>query len=129
MGTLLYFAQAIDPTLATALSSIAAWQAKGTQAVQQACNQLLDYVVTHPHASLKFIASDMILAVDTDASYLSKPYSKSWASDYFFLTHHDNPNTHNAHALNLSTIIRHVLASANEAYSMAANKVSLSELL
>ena len=73
VGALLYYAQAVDPTLAAALSSIAARHAKGTTAVQQACDQLLDYVATHPHASLKFIASDMALAVHTDASYLSEP--------------------------------------------------------
>ena len=114
MGTLLYFAQAVDPTLVAALSSIAAQQAKGMQAVQQACNHLLNYVATHPHAFLKFIASDMIFAVHANASYLSEPNSKSYATGHFFLTHHNNPNTPHASILTLSTIIQHVLASASQ---------------
>ena len=67
VSILLYYAQAVDPTLAAALSSIATCQAKGTQAVQQACNQLFDYIATHLHESHEFIAFNMILAVNTDA--------------------------------------------------------------
>ena len=51
VGTLLYCSQAVDPTLACALSSIAAKQANGTKSVLDACYQLLDYVATHPHAA------------------------------------------------------------------------------
>jgi hypothetical protein len=38
--------------LVAALSAIAAQQSNGTQAVVEACNQLLDYVATHPNAGL-----------------------------------------------------------------------------
>ena len=63
VGTLLQYACAVDPVLAPVLITIAASKTKGTQAVQQVCNKLLDYVATHPHASLRFIANKMILAV------------------------------------------------------------------
>ena len=52
VGVLLYFGQAVDPTSATALSSISSQQAKGTTAVLDSCNQLLDYCVTHPNPSI-----------------------------------------------------------------------------
>ncbi len=52
IGTLLYYAQAVDPTLLAALSAIAACQSNGIQAVADACHQLLDYVATHPNAGI-----------------------------------------------------------------------------
>jgi hypothetical protein len=52
VGTLLYYGRAVDPTLLTALSSIAARQANGTTAVAESCQQLLDYVATHPNAGI-----------------------------------------------------------------------------
>ena len=115
VGTLLGYIQGVDPTLSTAISSIAAWQANSIQAVQQDCNQLLDYFAIHPHASLKLIASDMIHAVHTDASYLSEPNSKSWVAGLFPFTHHDDPNTLNAPILTHSSIIRHILVSTSKA--------------
>ncbi len=50
--TLLYYVQAVDPTLLAALSAIAARQAKGTRTVVDACHQLIDYVATHPNAGI-----------------------------------------------------------------------------
>ncbi len=53
VGTfLLYFGQAVDPTLLAALSAIAARQSNGTWAVADACHQLLDYIATHPNAGI-----------------------------------------------------------------------------
>ena len=57
----------------------------------------------------------MILAIHTDAWYLSEPNYKSQAAGHFFLTCHDDPNTPNGQILTLSTIIKHVLASASKA--------------
>jgi hypothetical protein len=70
IGTLLYYAWAIDPTLLAALSAIATQQANDTWAIADACHQLLDYVTTHPNAGLCYHPCNMILAVHTDASYL-----------------------------------------------------------
>ena len=72
VGTLLYYGRAVDSNLLTALIAIAARQSNGTQVVAEACHQLLDYVATHPNASIHYHACDMILAVHTDASYLSE---------------------------------------------------------
>jgi hypothetical protein len=41
--------------------------AYGTEAMADACHQLLDYVATHPNAGIRYLASDMILTVHTDA--------------------------------------------------------------
>lgn len=114
MGMLLYYAHAVDPTLATALSTIAADQAKGTKATRAACNQLLDYVVTHPNATLRYIASDMMLAVHSDASYLLEKGARSRVGGHFYLNVNDEACKNGA-ILTLSTIIKHVMATASEA--------------
>jgi hypothetical protein len=63
--------------LLVTLSAIAAQQSNGTQAMADACHQLLVYIATHPNAGLQYNACDMIFAVHTDASYLSKAGGKS----------------------------------------------------
>ncbi len=56
IGTLLYYARAVAPTLLAALSAIAARQSNGTGAVPNACHQLLNYVTTHPNAGIRYRA-------------------------------------------------------------------------
>ena len=82
--TLLYYSYAIDPTMAAALSSIAAQQANGTNDVIFACHQLLDYVALHPNATICFLTSDMILMVILDSSYLSEFGKKSRTCWHYF---------------------------------------------
>ena len=79
-----------------------------------ACHQLLDYVATHPNATIRYCASDMILALDTDGSYLSEPNAKSRAAAYFYLTKNNEPDFHNGAVLVLSAIIKHIMASASK---------------
>jgi len=50
IGILLYYAQAVDPTLLTAHGTLATQQAQGTQATMEALTQLLNYCTTHPNA-------------------------------------------------------------------------------
>ena len=115
VGTLLYYGRAVDSTLLTALSTIAARQSNGTQAVANACHQLLDYVATHPDAGIRYHACDMILAVHTDASYLSELDGKIRAAGHFYLTNQNNEDFNNGAILTLSSIIKHVMSSASEA--------------
>ena len=42
-------------------------------------------MATHPDAKIRFKASDMILNVHSDASYLSAPKARGRAGGYFFL--------------------------------------------
>ena len=48
VGSLLYYAQAVDNKLLVALSVIVARQSCATVATEQAVHLLLDYVVTYP---------------------------------------------------------------------------------
>ena len=71
VGTILYYARAVDLTLLMALSTIASEQATATKTTIKNAKQLLDYLAWHPNATIRFHASDMILNIHSDASYLS----------------------------------------------------------
>ena len=73
MGTLLYYSIAVDSTMLTALGSISAQQSKGTEKKYADTLWLLNYAATHPKAKIRYTASDMILYIYSDASYLSEP--------------------------------------------------------
>jgi hypothetical protein len=57
----------------------------------------------------------MILAVHTDASYLSEQAGKSCASTHFYLTNRDDKEFNNGAILTLSSIIKHVMSSVSKA--------------
>eukprot|EP00957_Ditylum_brightwellii_P019793 1493314-Ditylum_brightwellii.AAC.1 len=72
VGTLLFYSRQVDPTMLTALSSIAAEQNNGMASTAQAVAMLLHYTATNPDAKIKFRRSNMILHIHSDASYLSE---------------------------------------------------------
>jgi hypothetical protein len=115
VGTLLYYAQAVDPMLLAVLSTIAARQSKGAQAMANVCHQLLNYAATHPNAGLQYHACDMILAVHTDTSYLSKAGGKSRAAGHFYLTNQNDDIFNNGAMLTLSAMTKHVMSSVSKA--------------
>ena len=85
VGSILYYAQAVDMTVLMALSSIASEQTKGTNRTLEKAYQVLDYLATHPDAVVRFRASDMVLNIHSDASYLSEPNARSRACGHFFM--------------------------------------------
>ena len=119
LGTLLFYARAIDSTLLTAIGELATEQSVGTATTMEKLAQLLNYCATHPDATIRYTASDMLLAVESDASYLSVTKARSRAAGYFYLT--SAPATTTAdYAPNgavhvLCHIMREVLSSAAEA--------------
>ena len=72
-------------TILLALSDTASEQEKLTEKTTKRVRQLLDYIVTHPEAKIQFRASDIILNVYSDVSYLSAAKGRSRAGGYFFL--------------------------------------------
>ena len=66
VGTLLYYARAVECTMLPDLNSIADQQAHPTQNTEAAITHLLDYAATNPTAVVKFIASDMVLHIESD---------------------------------------------------------------
>jgi hypothetical protein len=85
VGSILYYAWAVDMAMLMALSTIASEQTKGTEHTIEKAYQVLDYLATHPNAMVQFRASDMVLNIHSDASHLSEPNSRSRACGYFFM--------------------------------------------
>ena len=71
VGALLFYARADDNTLLPGLSAIASEQAQASQLTMDRCRQILDYCASNPDAKVRFRASNMILNIHSDASYLS----------------------------------------------------------
>jgi hypothetical protein len=80
----LYYARAVDPTIVMALSDLSLQQSAPTKNTMKQVNQFLDYLWTHLDAIIRYHASEMILNVHSDASYLSAPKAHSQAGGYFF---------------------------------------------
>jgi hypothetical protein len=51
-GSVLYYARAVDPAVLMPLNDIATEQTKATEKTQAATNQMLDYLATHPDATI-----------------------------------------------------------------------------
>ncbi len=69
----LFLGRAVDSTLLCPISAIASQSSKPTKDTMQQTLQLLDYLATQEDAVLSYHASDMVLAVHSNASYLSEP--------------------------------------------------------
>jgi hypothetical protein len=84
-GSVLYYARAVDPIVLIPLNDIATEQTKVTEKNQAATNQMLDYLATHPDTTIRYHASDMILNIHSNASYLSVSNTRSRLRGLFFL--------------------------------------------
>jgi hypothetical protein len=118
VGSILYYARAVDMTVLMALSTIASEQTKGTERTLEKAYQVLDYLATHPDAKVQFRVSDMVLNIHSNASYLSKPNARSRACGHFFmgsLPTDGKPIKLNRAFHTLCLILRFVVALAAEA--------------
>ncbi len=115
IGVLLYYSRAVDSTIITGLSSLAVAQAKPTAQTLFLINWLLDYVATNPDAILTYKKSDMVLAVHSNASYLSEPAAGSQAGGHFFCSFYVDDPPNNGAMLNISKILKAVMSSAAKA--------------
>ena len=100
-----------------ALSSIASEQTKATKITKCKVRQFLDYLATCPDAQVKYNASDMILNIHSDASYLSEFNAHSCFAGYYFLASTPKPHNHitiNGNIFILCGIAKFVVASAAE---------------
>jgi hypothetical protein len=137
MGSVLYYARAVDPTVLMPLNDIATEKTKATEKAQAATNQLLDYLATHSDATIGYHASDMILHIHIDVSYLSVSNARSRLGGLFFCgDKYPQQDTLSGSILNVASVIKSVVASASEsevgacfhnAQSGAPLKVTLTE--
>ena len=102
IGTLLYYTRAVDPTLLVALSALASMQAKPAKHTVELVTWLLDYLATNPNAILMYKKSDMILAVHSNAPYLSKSEARSRVGGHFFCSSEVEDPPKNGAVLNIS---------------------------
>jgi hypothetical protein len=97
------------------LNDIATEQTKATEKTQEATNQILDYLATHPDATIRYHASDMVLHIHSDASYLSVSNAQSRLGGLFFLVNKPpEQDALNGYILNVAAIIKNVVASDAE---------------
>ena len=133
-GKFLFLGRAVDSTLLCPISAIASQSSKPTEETMRQTKQLLDYIATQEEAVLTYNASDMKLAVHSDASYLSEPNARSRAGGHFFLSSDATVPHNNGAVLNIAHIIKHVMTSATEAelaalYIMAREAVYIRIIL
>jgi hypothetical protein len=85
VGSILYYTRAVNMIVLLALSSIAVKQTTAMARTMGWCIKLLDYLATNSHVQVRFRASDMIMNIHFDASYLSKTKARSHARRHFFM--------------------------------------------
>jgi hypothetical protein len=115
IGSVLYYARAVESTVLMPLNDIATEQTKATGETQAATNQLLDHLDTHPDATIRYHASDMIEHIHSDASYLSVSNARSRLGGLFFLGNKSpEQDKLNGSIRNVASVIKNVVASASE---------------
>lgn len=95
IGLFYYYARVVDPTMMVALGELASMQTLGTATEQVAKNMVwfLNYTSMYPNAMLLYRASNMVLHVDSNASYLLIVKAQSSVNGHFYLCNQTtNPN-------------------------------------
>ena len=73
--TFLYYSHTVDCTILPDLNTTAEQQANPNQNTKAEITHFLDCTATNPTAIVQYKASDMILYIDSDASYLCEPWA------------------------------------------------------
>ena len=115
VGCFLWYARVIDSTFLPAVNIIGSEMVNPTQHLLRQCERLLAYAAAYPDNALVYRASDMILEVQTDASYLSRSRSRSVAGGIGYLGSPGPDELPNGAVLTLSSVLDMVVASAGEA--------------
>jgi hypothetical protein len=133
-GKFLFHGRAVDSTLLCTISAIASQSSNPTKDTMRQTLQLLNYLATQEDAVLSYQASNMVLAVHSNVSYLSEPKACRRAGGHFFLSNDTTIPPNNGAVLNIAHIIKNVMSSATEAelaglYIMACKAVYIRIIL
>jgi hypothetical protein len=112
--TILYYARAVDPALIMPINVLASEQSNATAVTADKVIELLNYCNTHSETKIRYHASDMILHIHSDASYISQKEAKSSAGGFFYMgnaTKHDKKLSIGALFI-ISKVLKHVMSSA-----------------
>lgn len=134
VGSILYYARAVDPTMLTICNTISSEQANPTEAVKAQAVRLLQYAARYPDNELVFHESKMQLILQADASFNSRSKGRSVAGGIAYCGDADNPTAENGMIHSISSIIDVVCASVGEAeygaaYMLAQYGVGLRHIL
>jgi hypothetical protein len=112
----LYYARALDPTLIMPINVLASKQSKATEVTADNVIKLLNYCNTHPETKIRYHASEMILHIHSDASYLSENEAKSRAGGFFYMGRSTKTNKKltNGSILIISKVLKNVMSSTAE---------------
>ena len=86
IGSFLFYARSVDCNMLPALNTLADQQSNPTENTEAAITQFLDYATTNPSEIIQYKYSDMILNIDSDASYLSEPWARSCTRGHYYLS-------------------------------------------
>ena len=81
----MYYTRAVDMMVLAALSTIAINQTMAIQLTMERCIQLFNYLASNHNAKVRFHASDMVVNIHSEASYLSESGAQSRACGHFFM--------------------------------------------
>jgi len=130
VGFLLYYGRCVDGRVLPATCALASEQASPTLSTLARLQRLLGYVAAHPDGWKVFRASDMLLRVLSDASFLSRPNAGSVAGglSYLGLTDNDDWVNHpiSCHSTRIPVVCSFV-AEAEYAGLYAAARIATEE--
>ena len=98
----------------TPLSTLASQQTKPTAATMAWVKEFLDYCNTQEPAVLTYHKSGMVLALHSDASYLSKNNARGRARGHHYLSKNVPFPPNNGAIINVQKIVNAVMSSAVE---------------
>ena len=85
-GKFNWYARGVNGTMLTPSSALSAQQAKPTQATMKRVQHFLNYAATKEPAVTTYRASDMALAIHSNAGYLNEKGARSRAGGHHFLS-------------------------------------------
>ena len=115
VGVFLFYARCVDPTFLTAINDISSSMKHPTTALLDKCNRLLAYAASYPNNETVYTSSDMLLFIQSDASYLGRSFARSVAGGCFYIGNKNQPTHINGSVYTISNTIDVVVASAFEA--------------
>jgi hypothetical protein len=114
-GKFNWYARGVDATMLTPISALSAQQAKPTQATMRQVQHFLNYAASKEPTVTTYHASDMVLAIHSDAGYLNEEGVRSRAGGHHFLSENVANPSKNSAIFNKSSIIKAVISSAAKA--------------
>jgi hypothetical protein len=97
-----------------ALGSLATQQTNPTKNTMAKVAQFLDYAATHPDAILTYHASYMVLAGNSNVSYLSESNARSQAGGHFLMSNNTAKPPNNGAILTTAQIIKAVFCGGGQ---------------